>query len=122
LVAYSGKRIAIGDDTAMSGAVLYGRENITIGRNCLLGANSRIFTTDFHPLRAQDRLARNTEAISSAPVVLEDVVWIGADVIILKGVTIGRGSVIAAGSIVTKDIPPGVLAGGVPARVIETLP
>lgn len=56
----------------------------------------------------------------SAPIVIEDHVWIGMNVIILKGVTIGKGSIIAAGSVVTRDIPPHSLAAGVPAKVIKT--
>ncbi|MBQ0158509.1 MAG: hypothetical protein KBS47_05855 [Bacteroidales bacterium] len=57
----------------------------------------------------------------SKPVVIDDAVWLGSDVTVLKGVHIGRGSVIAAGSIVTHDIPAGVVAGGCPCRVIKTL-
>jgi acetyltransferase-like isoleucine patch superfamily enzyme len=57
----------------------------------------------------------------SAPIVIEDDVWIGARCQILKGVTIGARSVIAAGSVVTKDIPSDVVAGGVPCRVIRNL-
>jgi acetyltransferase-like isoleucine patch superfamily enzyme len=57
----------------------------------------------------------------SLPVVLEQGVWLGARVTVLKGVTIGRSSVVAAGSVVTRDIPPGVLAGGMPAKVLRKL-
>jgi len=59
--------------------------------------------------------------VSEKPVVIEDDVWIGCRSIILKGVRIGRGAVIAAGSVVTKDIPAGAIAGGVPARVLSTV-
>lgn len=58
--------------------------------------------------------------VNDAPVVIEDDVWAGANVTILKGVTIGRGSVIAAGAVVTKSCPPYSIIGGVPARVIRT--
>jgi len=61
--------------------------------------------------------------VRSAPVIIEDRVWIGCQAIILAGVTIGRGSVVAAGAVVTKDVPSGMLVGGNPARVIrETEP
>ena len=57
----------------------------------------------------------------SAPVAIEDDVWIGGQVTILPGVTIGRGSVIAAGAVVTANVPPVVVAGGVPARVLRPI-
>ena len=58
---------------------------------------------------------------TSAPIVVEDEVWIGAGAIILGGVTIGRAAVVAAGAVVTKDVPPYTLVGGVPARIIKTI-
>jgi len=72
---------------------------------------------DFHRLEPE----RRNERPDSAPIILEDNVWLGARVIVLKGVTIGEGSVIGAGSVVTKDIPPRSLAVGMPAKVIKTL-
>ena len=72
--------------------------------------------SDLHPVDAND------QPIESSPVIIEDNVWIGCRSIILKGVKIGRRSVIAAGSIVTKDIPPNSIAAGVPARVISNNP
>ena len=59
------------------------------------------------------------ESISKGPIILEDDVWIGENCIILSGVKIGQGAVIAAGAIVTNDIPPYAIAGGVPAKVIK---
>ena len=59
------------------------------------------------------------QGLSSKKVVIEDDVWVGGKSVILPGVTIGRGSIIAAGSVVTKDIPPFVIAGGVPAKIIK---
>ena len=59
--------------------------------------------------------------IMGAPIVIEDNVWIGANVVVMPGVTIGKHSVIAAGSVVTKDIPADVVAGGVPAKIIRKL-
>jgi Acetyltransferase (isoleucine patch superfamily) len=56
-----------------------------------------------------------------APIVLEDDVWIGSGSIILKGITIGEGSVVAAGSVVTKDVSPNVIVGGNPARVLKEI-
>ena len=64
---------------------------------------------------------RNTDLEYGRPVVIEDNVWIGGNVVILPGVTIGEGAVIAAGSVVNRDIPPRVVAGGHPCRVIRSL-
>lgn len=72
---------------------------------------------DFHSLKPEGR----TEQPDSALIFLEENVWIGARVIVLRGVTIGRGSVVGAGSIVNRDIPPRSLAVGVSARVIRKL-
>lgn len=66
----------------------------------------------------KDRL--DTEGVYGQVVTIEKNVWCGANVTILKGVTIGRGSIIAAGAVVTKDIPPYCIAGGVPAKPIKT--
>lgn len=65
---------------------------------------------------------RRAGLLTTAPITIEDGCWLGARVTVLPGVTIGHGAVIAAGALVTKDIPPNVLAGGVPARVIKPLP
>ena len=59
--------------------------------------------------------------IGGAPVVIEDNVWIGANVTVMPGVTIGKHSVVAAGSVVTTDIPPDTMAAGVPAKIIKKL-
>ena len=56
---------------------------------------------------------------SKGPIIIEDDAWLGVNVIVLSGVTIGKGAVIGAGSVVTRDVPPGAIAGGVPARVLK---
>ncbi|MEL6108316.1 MAG: DapH/DapD/GlmU-related protein [Planctomycetota bacterium] len=119
LVAAAGATLRVGDRVGMSGATVYATEQIDIGSNVLIGANSQIFDTDFHPIDWRDR--REGKSALSAPVVIEDDVWLGANVTVLKGVRIGARSVIAAGSIVHSDVPSDVLAGGVPAKVIRAL-
>tara|TARA_R110001606_G_scaffold314556_6_gene461332 strand:+ start:9774 stop:10334 length:561 start_codon:yes stop_codon:yes gene_type:complete len=116
LAVEAGASLTIGDRVGMSGAAIYASERIIIGNDVLLGANVKIYDTDFHPLSAADRLASKPSA--TAPVEIHDAVWLGANVTVLKGVTIGARTVVAAGSIVTKDLPPDVLAAGIPARVI----
>ena len=91
---------------------------MTIGSRCLIGDAVLIMDSDFHNLSATGRHHLPAE---TSPVVLEDNVFIGSRVIILKGVTIGKDSVIGAGSVVVRSIPPGVIAAGNPAKVIRPL-
>jgi len=107
-------------------------QNISIGKNCFINPNclldgrkgkiiikdnvdmarnSSIFTLEHNP-------HDDYHSTQSGDVIIEDYVWISSNVIILPGVTIGRGSVIACGAVVTKDVPPMSIAGGVPAKVI----
>lgn len=102
---------------------------IAVGTKVVLGDNVRIAGRAFlagypgHPLNAQDRAAGLPDTEDQiGDIILEDDVWLGTDVTITAGVRIGRGTVVAAGSVVTRDLPPGVLAGGVPALVIRELP
>ncbi|MBK8022406.1 MAG: hypothetical protein IPK19_13520 [Chloroflexi bacterium] len=116
----AGSILTIGDHFGMTGGAVVCAERVTIGHRVFVGANTVITDTDFHPLDAATRRANPADAVT-APVVIEDDVFIGMACLILKGVTIGQGSVIGAGSVVTRDVPPGVIAAGNPARVIRTL-
>ncbi len=116
--------LIIGDDAGMSGTVICAARSIRIGARCMFGADCMVFDTDFHnrdPGGDGDtprRYSRPDWAAISASVVIGDDVFIGARAIVTKGVTIGSGSIIAAGSIVTRDLPPNVVAAGIPARVV----
>ncbi len=112
--------LTIGDDFSMTGGVLVAEERITISNRVMVGANSSIVDTDFHPLDPQRR-RENPIAGSTAPIVIEDDVFIGMECLILKGAHIGAGSVIGARSVVTGHIPPGVIAAGNPAKVLRPL-
>lgn len=114
----AGSLLQIGDDFAMTGGTICASERIVIGNRVTVGANSTIVDTDFHPLQPSVRLEQPQGALGSA-VVIEDDVFIGMNCLVLKGVTIGRGSVIGAGSVVAQDMPPGVIAAGNPARVVR---
>jgi maltose O-acetyltransferase len=112
-------RIQVGDGTAISNNTqIYAEKSVTIGARCLIGDGVLIFDSDFHDLSAEGRHHRRPQ---TAAVVLEDNVFIGSRAIILKGVTIGKDSVIGAGSVVVRSIPPGVIAAGNPAKVIRPL-
>jgi acetyltransferase-like isoleucine patch superfamily enzyme len=115
-----GARLVIGRGFGMTGGTICAEENITIGDQVWVGGNCTITDTDFHPLKPEDRLARPLDG-ATAPVVIEAGVFVGMQSLILKGVTIGSHSVIGAGSVVTRSIPPGVIAAGNPARVIRPL-
>lgn len=115
-----GAQLHIGDDFGMTGGSIVCEERITIGHRVLMGANSIITDTDFHPLDAVER-QRDPMAGRTKPVVIGDDVFIGMQVLILKGVTIGAGSIIGAGSVVSRDVPPGVIVAGSPAREIRTI-
>jgi len=119
LVSYG--TISIGDDTGISNSAIVAHDRITIGKRVKLGGNVKIYDTDFHSISYKKRLSSIDDDTKTMPVVIEDDVFVGAHCIILKGVKIGRGSVIGAGSVVTKDIPPLAIAAGNPAKVIRNI-
>lgn len=116
----------VGDNSKLWSAL-----ELRIGDRVLIGHNSSIFDSDTHPVNARERHRQYLEIITKGhpseidlreePVVIEDDVWIGCNVVVLKGVTIGQGAVIGAGSVVTRDVPPYVLVAGNPARVVREL-
>ncbi len=97
--------------------VVLDENRVTIGDHVFIGPNCSILTP-LHPLCHEDR---NTGVEYSAPVTIEDNCWIGGNVTILPGVTIGHGSVIGAGAVVTKSVPPDSLAFGSPCRVVRSI-
>lgn len=126
----SESKIEIGNRVGISSACLWAKEKITIGNDVNIGGDSIIIDNDAHPhnyLQRRDSYLKDYGwnsywgAVCSAPIIIEDDVWIGARCVILKGVHIGARSIIAAGSLVTKDIPSDVIAGGNPCRIIREL-
>lgn len=116
----NGASLKIGNNVGMSSTRMWVHDSVTIGDNVKIGACVLITDTDAHPL---DYLARRTsnDGTKSAPIVIEDDVWVGAHSIILKGVTIGARSIIGAGSVVTKSIPADCVAAGNPCKVIKSI-
>jgi serine acetyltransferase len=111
-------QLIIGPGTFINyGCSIGATRSIVIGAGCTIGTYVIIMDNDFHRLEPE----RRQELPESEPVKLEENVWLGARVIVLRGVTIGEGSVIGAGSVVTRSIPPRSLAAGIPAKVIRTL-
>jgi len=114
--------IEIGAESGLSGTTICAVHSVRLGRRVLVGADVMIADTDFHPVDVYPRThVPLPPGDPSDRIDIEDDVFIGARSIILKGVHIGAGSVIGAGSLVTKDIPAQVVAGGWPAKVLRPL-
>lgn len=120
-IATAGAEILIGNNVGISGATINATKSIKIGDNVLIGSGCIITDTDSHPIGWEDRINNNNYKTISKPIVICDNVFIGARSFIMKGVTIGKNSVIGAGSVVTKSIPENCIAGGNPAKVIKYL-
>jgi len=117
----AGACIHIGADFGMTGGSLVCDERIEIGERVWVGANCVITDTDFHPLSAELRREQPL-AGKSAAVTIGDDVFIGMQVIVLKGVRIGSRAVIGAGSVLRSDVPAGAIAAGNPAIIIGHVP
>ncbi|MEI7035754.1 acyltransferase [Fulvimonas yonginensis] len=114
-----GARIHIGEQTRIHGSCIHAYRSVSIGRRCLIAANCQIIDCNGHELCFDDVDRRVDTVDEGQPVVIEDAVWIGANAIVLPGVRIGRGSVVAAGSVVTRNVPPRAVVAGNPARVVR---
>ena len=126
-------RCSVGDFTLLNGALVMAEELIQIGSHCLISWNVGIADSDFHPLAPAQRIIDAhalapffkdrppRPEIRTAPVIISDNVWIGMNAVILKGVTIGENSVVAAGAVVTKSVPPNVVVAGNPAVITKQL-
>jgi acetyltransferase-like isoleucine patch superfamily enzyme len=114
-----GAQLVIGDDCALSGTTVCAAQSVTIGQRCLFGADSIVTDTDFHPLEPQGRWSAPIEQAARRPVRIGSDVFVGARAIVLKGVTIGDGAVVAAGAVVTRDVPAGAVVAGNPARQLR---
>jgi acetyltransferase-like isoleucine patch superfamily enzyme len=113
-----GAEIRIGDKTRINGACIHAYQSVVIGSRCLIGANCQIFDGSGHDLGFPDVEERIHTEGSSRPIVIEDDVWIGANSIILPGIRIGKGSVIGAGSVLIKNVPPMAVVRGHPGKVV----
>lgn len=116
VVMSPGALLRIGEGVGISGACLCAAQSLTIGENTIIGADVLITDTDFHSPLADGKWS-NDAAGASKPVAIGKGCFIGARAIILKGVTLGDGAVVAAGALVTRDVPAEHLAIGNPAAV-----
>ena len=108
-----GAEIQIGSNCGFSGTIIGCASKIIISENVRCGANTLITDTDWH---TDDPRAGN-----DAPVTIESGVWLGVNVTVLKGVTIGENTLVAAGSLVTHSLPANIVAGGIPAKIIKQI-
>ena len=124
-------RCIVGDFTLLNGAIVMAEELVEIGSHCLISWGVGIADSDFHPLEPAQRLI-DSQALApffkdrparpklkTARVKIGDNVWIGMNAVILKGVTIGENSVVAAGAVVTKSFPANTIAAGNPAVAVK---
>jgi acetyltransferase-like isoleucine patch superfamily enzyme len=112
LECWPGAAIRIGDGTYLNrNTEIVAAQSVTIGRDCKIARDVIIMDTDQHALPGAELVVK--------PVEIQDGVWIGSRAIILKGVTIGRESIIGAGAIVTKSVPPGSVVVGPAARILD---
>ena len=122
--------VTVGDGSTLVGAMFWCAERIDVGKRVIISYNVTIVDSDFHPrdpdLRRQDAIAvapggdpSQRPPLVTKPVIIEDEVHIGIGAIILKGVHIGPGARISAGSVVSSNMPAGAMAAGNPARVIQ---
>ena len=132
LFSFEGGKILIGNNVFMNyNSFIGSMEAVTIGNDVIIATNVRIFDNNNHPTSPTQRemMSHNDfygelwtwKYAEHKPVVIGDNVWIGEFSAILKGVTIGKGSIVASHSVVTKDVPPYVIVAGNPARVVKRL-
>ena len=127
----SSARISIGSRTHIGGrTLLAAASSIEIGDDVLIAFEALIMDHNSHSLRFSERHhdvqdwisgKKDWSSVAMAPVKIGNKAWIGARAIVLKGVTIGEGAVVAAGSVVTRDVPPWTIVGGNPAKIIRSL-
>lgn len=119
--------IKIGNNCDLNGVAITAYKSIVIGDRVQIGAGGLITDTDLHPINIVARRkqilgeAFPIAQVAKSEIVIEDDVWIGFGVLILKGVHIGRGAIVGAGSVVTKDVPACCVVGGNPAKVLKVL-
>lgn len=114
-------RIDIGDNVYISSGVQFNiEERLLVGRDVMIGSGTRLIDHN-HGFSRRD-LPIRAQPSSSAPITIGDDVWLGANVLILKGVQVGCGSIVGAGSVVLRSIPPGQIWAGNPARFLKPRP
>ena len=115
----AGSSIVIGDNSRLQGACVHAYSSVTIGKNCLIAANTQVLDSNGHAPCYDNPADRLHTADKGRPIVIEDNVWVGINSIVLGGTHIGEGSIIAANSVVKGDVPSRCIYGGNPAKLIK---
>lgn len=121
IVARDQGKIKIGNNVGISGTTIYARECVEIGDNSLIGANTKIFDNDFHPLEVEARNQNDFSKLEKRAVRIGENVFIGCNCIILKGTELGNNCVVGAGSVVHGKFEDNCVIAGNPARVIKKI-
>ena len=111
--------LTIGNNVGISGATISCEKAITIGNDVLIGSGVLIMDNDAHPLKPEDR--DDHSKINSKEIIIHDYVFIGARSIIMKGVEIGEGAIVGAGSVVSSNVAARTIVGGNPAKLIKSI-
>lgn len=120
LITYTpDSRISIGSGTRLNGAGIMAYTSIEIGPRCILGS-TLLFDSDFHPLDPVHRHDHHAP-VTCAPICIEENAWLAGQSAVLKGVTVGKNSVVGFRAVVSEDVPPNVVVAGNPARVVKQL-
>lgn len=114
IVLHEGAHLSIGNQTYLNGASVDCSHEVIIGEYCAIAEGAKIMDNSFHPITEN-----GITKLSIAPVRIGNKVWIATNAIILPGVTIGDGAIVAAGAVVNKDVPPRSIVAGVPAKVVK---
>ena len=114
LTVFPGALLELGDRVLVNGAMLHAKQRVVLGNDSMIGFGSRVFDADLHPLDLET--PERIEAVE-----IGERVWIGSDVTVTRGVHIGDDVVVGARSVVTRDLPPRVLALGAPARPVKDI-
>ena len=125
-------KVTIGHNTWIGNSEIISSDSITIGNDVIISDDVIIMDNNNHPTSRSKRLEMcesgdyfgplwKWDQAASKPIIIDDNVWIGKRVIVMKGVNIGKGSIVAIGAVVTKDVRPGTIVAGNPAKEVKTL-
>lgn len=109
-------RLIIGNNVYLNGCIISANSEVIIKDGVKMGPWAHVMDGDFHGVEDREK------AVNMRPVIIEEDAWLATRCMVLKGVTIGRGAVVAAGSVVTKDVEPYTVVAGIPAQVVKRLP